>query len=63
MENGKDEQRLYIMDSNGVPVGYLFMGGNILYSMDGKIVVKVSEEMTIEGLKRILTRGMTQYIA
>jgi len=62
MENAKDEQRLYIIDSNGLPIGYLFMGGSTLYAMDGKIVAKVSMAMTIEELKRVLTEGVTQYI-
>ena len=55
-------QKLYILDSNGVPLGYVFMGGRILYSMDGGKVSKVLEDMTIEELRRILIRGRTWYI-
>jgi hypothetical protein len=58
-----DEQRLYIMDSNGVPLGYVFMGGDILYSMEGKRISEVSEDVTIGELKKILLREKTLYIA
>jgi hypothetical protein len=57
-----DEKRLYIMDSNGVPLGYVFMGGDILYSMEGKRISEVSEDVTIEELKKILLRERTLYI-
>ena len=58
-----DGQRLYILDASGVPLGYVFMGGNVLYSMDGKRVTDISEDITIKELKRILLRRKTWYVA
>jgi len=58
-----DGPRLYIMDSNGVPLGYVFMGGGILYSMEGKRISEVSEDVTIGELKKILLRERTLYIS
>jgi hypothetical protein len=58
----EDAQRLYILDSNGVPLGYILMGGDILYSMDDKRVGKVAEDMTIGELKMLLLKGRTKYI-
>jgi len=57
-----DGQRLYILDSNDVPLGYILMGGDVLYSMDGKRMGKVREDMTIGELKRLLLKGRTKYI-
>jgi len=63
MGKGKEERRLYILDSNGAPIGYVFMGGNTLYSMEGKSIRTISGNMTIGELKRILLKGRTWYIA
>ena len=51
------------MDSNGVPLGYVFMGGDVLYSMEGKRISEVSEDVTIGELKKILLRERTLYIS
>lgn len=58
----ENKQKLYIMDSNGLPIGYVFMGGSILYSIDGRRMKEVSQDMTVGELQAVLLKERTWYI-
>ncbi len=57
------KQKLYIMDSNGLPMGYVFMNEDVLYSLDDKVVKQVSKDTTLSQLQETLTKEKTPYIA
>ncbi|MCJ7630808.1 hypothetical protein MUP77_00170 [Candidatus Bathyarchaeota archaeon] len=58
----ENKQKLYILDSNGLPIGYVFMRGNVLYSIDGRAIKEVPNEATIGELKAALLKEITWYI-
>jgi hypothetical protein len=58
----ENKQKLYIMDSNGLPIGYVFMGGSVLYSIDGRKMKEVSQDMTVGELQAIILKERTWYI-
>lgn len=62
MNKEEDVQKIFILDSNDIPIGYVLMGGNILYSMDDKRVADITKDMTIEELRKILQIERTHYI-
>lgn len=58
----ENKQKLYIIDSNGLPIGYVFMRGNVLYSIDDRVIKEVPDEATIGELKATLLKERTRYI-
>lgn len=58
----ENKQKLYIIDSNGLPIGYVFMGGSILYSIDGRRMKEISQDMTVGELQAALLKERTWYI-
>ena len=58
----ENKQKLYIMDSNGIPIGYVFMGGSVLYSIDGKRMKDISQDTTVLELQAVLMKEKTWYI-
>ncbi len=62
IEMNEKKQKLYIMDSNGLPIGYVFMRGNVLYSIDNRVIKEVQDESTIKELKAALLKERIWYV-
>ena len=40
----ESKQKLYIMDSNGLPIGYVFMGGNGKVAFPDKTIIQLGPD-------------------